>query len=111
MKALIKLDGEIKECDVTYYLTSEYVDVGDDGVVSIPVNPDFDCLVDVKTQKMHDVCHKFAQGESNLVWIKPTSIFSVVKPVCNVEVVITRDLTIFGWIGLALVKAYRFVKR
>lgn len=53
MKALIKLGGEIKKCNVTYYLTSEYID--DDGMVSIPVNPDFDYLVDVKTQK-NELC-------------------------------------------------------
>lgn len=108
MNGVIKLGGEIKKCNVTFYLPKEFVNRH--GAFILPENSEYDCLVDFKNKDVHDTCLKVAQGRKAMVWITPKTIFSVVNPTSNVEVVVTRNLTALGWIGLAFVKAYRAVK-
>jgi len=109
MKELIKLGGQITKCNITYYLTEKFIDTN--GKVKPPKNNERFCLVNVKTNKINDVCHTFAKGKSIMVWIEPTSIFSIVKPICNVEVAITRNFSIIQWVGFFFVEAYRFIRR
>lgn len=108
MNGVIKLGGEIKKCNVTFYLPKEFVNR--DGAFILPENSEYDCLVDLKNKDVHDTCLNFAQGRKATVWIELNAILSSASPVCNVDLVVTRNLTALGWIGLAFVKAYRSVK-
>ena len=108
MNGVIKLGGKIKKCNVTFYLPKKFVNRY--GAFILPENSEYDCLVDFKNKDVHDTCLKVAQGRKAMVWIELNSILSAASPVCNVDVVVTRNLTALGWIGLAFVKVCRSVK-
>lgn len=112
MNALINLKGEVKNCELTFYIPKSCCDPYggySPNEVCEKYNVEAVCSISDEISNCHIKMAR-NRNEEPFLWIHVKDPLAVIKPICNVKVEIAYTFSILGWIKFGLVKLYRFIR-